>query len=250
MAEAKKKNPSAVLFTTPFILSYPKLLKAEPYMENGVAKGDPVFSFEGISPVESLGEWKRENKESGEFEPVNVEKLLVQLAKERFGDDFSVKDAVKLGALSWPFKSGDKHFEQKGEKAKHYQGKKFWRAKALTEINGNPNEPNYYIAEKGGLTRVQRGTTVGDQLIGQKFYPGAICTAEVCAVAGVSGTNKYVTFYLNAIVFEKDGERLGGGSGVERLRGVSGGSSNYDPTQGLDDDGSDGGGDLDDEIPF
>lgn len=237
-----QKNPSVTLITAPFILSYPKVLKPEPYMENGKPKGEPMYSFEGISDKDSLAEWKCENKETGEFETVNVEKRLVALAKERFGSDFDLKGAVAGGNFSWPFKSGDRKADDKGEKAEHYRGKKFWRAKALAEINGTPNQPNLYDGSKE-LMRLTPGTVQGNERIAALFYGGAICTAELNAVAGTSGPNPYVTFYVNALVFEKDGDRLGGGSAIERLRGVKGGETDYDPTQGMD-------GDLDDEIPF
>ena len=54
---------------------------------------------------------------------------------------------------------------------------------------------------------------------------------------------KYVTFNVNAVVFQENGDRLGGGSNVERMYGVKGGESTHNPTEGM-------GGDLDDEIPF
>ena len=62
-------------------------------------------------------------------------------------------------------------------------------------------------------------------------------------MAGTTGDNKYVTFYVNSVVFKKDGERLGGGSHMERLLGVKGGETTYDPTEGMKSN-------LDDEIPF
>ena len=47
-------NPSVTVITQPFILSYPKLFKPEPYMENGKAKGEPKYSFEAISDLDEL----------------------------------------------------------------------------------------------------------------------------------------------------------------------------------------------------
>ena len=234
---------SITLITAPFILSYPKLLKPEPYMENGKPKGDPQYGFEGISAIDSLEEWREVNRETGEFDPVHVEKRLVALCKEHFGADFEVKAAVKHGGLSWPFKSGDKKADEKGEKAEHYRNKKFWRAKALAEINGTPNSPDLWLATKDSIERIVRGTTQGNELIGQKFYGGAVCTAELNAVAGETAQGKYVTLYVNAVVFQKDGERLGGGSNIERMYGVKGGQTSYNPTEGMSND-------LDDDIPF
>lgn len=239
----KNQTTSVTLITAPFILSYPKLLTPEPYMENGKPKGDPMYSFEGISDKDSLSEWQEVNRVTGDFDTINVEKRLVALAKEQWGEDFSVKEAAKHGGLSWPFKSGDKKADDKGEKGEHYRGRRFWRAKALHEINGNPNAPDLWVVTDGGIERVVRGTTAGNQRAQALFYGGAVCTAELNAVAGETAQGKYITFYVNAVVFQEDGERLGGGSNIERMYGVKGGKSQIDPTAGMPKD-------LDDEIPF
>lgn len=241
---ATNRNPSFTVITTPFILSYPKLLKAEPFIdpETRQPKGAPVYSFEALSAIDEL-DWNILDREKDEFAVGSVEKRCVQLAREKWGADFDVVAAVTHGGLSWPFKSGDKQADKKGAKAEHYRGKKFWRGKALAEINGSPNEPTLYYSDEGGLVKILRSTEAGKQRISELFYGGAICTAELNAVAGTTGENKYVTFYVNSIVFEKDGERLGGGSQIERLRGVKGGESATDPSVGMKTD-------LDDEIPF
>ena len=237
-------NPSVTVITQPFILSYPKLFKPEPYMEDGKAKGDPKYSFEAISDLDELLTWQILDKDANEFIDGGVEKRLVALAREKWGADFDVKAAVMHGGLSWPFKSGDKKFEEKGSTAEHYKGKKFWRAAALAEINGSPNAPALYCDDgKAKAVKLLRGTEAGKARIAELFYGGAICIAELNAVAGTAGDNKYVTFYVNSVVFKKDGERLGGGSHMERLLGVKGGETDYDPTQGMS-------GDLEDEIPF
>lgn len=239
------KNPSVTVITEPFILSYPKLLKAEPYMENGKPKGDPVFSFEAISALDALAAWDIYSKDSDDPTKGKIEVRLVALAKEKWGDNFDVKASVAAGGLSWPFKSGNAKADEKGAKADHYRDTKFWRAKALAEINGSPNEPSLYDGRNGELIKLRRSTEAGKQQINELFYGGAICTAELNAVAGTTGDNKYVTFYVNSIVFERDGDRLGGGSRIERQRGVQGGESSVDPSKGMEKSE-----DLDDEIPF
>ena len=234
---ATNKNPSATVITQPFILSYPTLLNPEPYKENGVAKGDPIYSFEAISELDDLKSWDILDRDKDEFRKGGVEARLEALAKEKWGDDFDVRGAIKHGGLAWPFKSGDKKAEKAGEKGKHYRDKRFFRAKALASIGGTPFSPALYVSDENGqLTKVVRSSEAGKQLIVDKFYGGAICTAELNAVAGMSGDNKYVTFYINSVVFENDGDRLGGGSHIERMRGVSGGETPYDPTGGMKDD--------------
>ena len=240
---ANNTNPSITVVTQPFIISYPKLLKPEPYMENGKPKGPPQFSFEAISTADDLSAWLILEKGAADFVKGGIEMRCVELAKEKFGSDFSVKAAVAAKEMTWPFKSGDQRADEKGAKAEVYRGKKFWRSKALAEINGTPNEPALYENASDGVIKLMRSTEAGKQRIGELFYGGAICTAELNAVAGETAKGKYVTFYVNSIVFEKDGERLGGGSAIERLRGVSGGQSATDPTAGMSTN-------LDDEIPF
>lgn len=242
---AQNKNVSATFFTAPFILSYPKLTKAEPYMENGKPKGDPHFSLEGISEIDSLADWREVNRDEGTFDPVKIEVRLVQMVKEQFGADFDVKKAVADKALSWPFKSGDKKADEKGEKGAHYRGKKFWRAKAKEEINGQRNDVNLYVNTGGGVDRVVLGTTEGGRLAANKFYGGAVCTAELNAVVGETAQGRYATFYVNAVIFQEDGDRLGGESNVARMYGVKGGKTQEDPTKGMS-----GGKELDDEIPY
>ena len=239
----KNNNPSVTVVTQPFVLSYPKLVKPEPYMENGKPKGEPAYSFEAISALDDL-DWNILDKDKDDFVLGSIEKRCVQLAREKWGAEFDVRAAVQHGGMSWPFKSGDKKFEEKGQKAEHYSGKKFWRAKALAEINGNLNEPTLYFSDNGELVKLLRGTEQGRQRIAELFYGGAICTAELNAVAGETAQGKYVTFYVNCVVFERDGDRLGGGSAIERLRGVKGGETPNDPTEGM------GKKELDDEIPF
>lgn len=241
---AETKTISATFITAPFILSYPKLVKAEPYMEKGKPKGEPHFSLEGISTKESLAEWIKVDREGGEFEPnVNIEVAAVQMCKQLFGD-INVNEAVKLKALSWPFKAGDKKAEEKGEKGAHYRGKKFWRAKAKEVINGQHNEVRLYVLESDGKARqVLVNTTVGEKEVAKYFYGGAICTAELNLVVGETAQGRYATFYVNSVIFNKDGDRLGGESNISRFYGVSGGAGQSDPTAGAPKA-------LEDEIPY
>jgi hypothetical protein len=254
---AKKQTPSVILLTDKFILSYPKLDVPKPYFnqETQQEQGDPVYSFEAISSLDSLDNWGILEKGASEIVHGNVEKRLVLLAKEAWGDGFNCAESVKHGGLKWPFKYGDAQADAKGEKAAHYRGKKFWRAKALAEIKGSPNEPSLYEASKdGSLIPILKSTETGRRRINDLFYGGAICTAELNCVPYEIGKTvedpgkKYMTFYVNSVVFEENGERLGGGNNMERMRGIHGGKSQTDPTAGMSTDLPEDVGD--DEIPF
>lgn len=238
-------NPSITVVSPNFILSYPKLVIPEPFVDQKTKqkKGEPVYAMEMIFDADDLDNFQVENRETGKFDLENIQRVCVRVAREKWGDDFDVKGAVKHGGLSWPIQDGTARADEKGEKGEHYRGKKIIRGKALALINGRPNSPNLYY-EEDGLKQIVRGTDAATQRAHQLFYGGAICSAELNVVAGDAGGNKYITLYINGVIFEKAGERLGNGqSALEKLRGVKGGQTDYDPTAGMDDD-------LDDEIPF
>lgn len=239
------KNPSRTVISPKFRLSYPTLVTPERFTdpETRTEKGDPVYNMEMIFLPDDLDKFRVENTDTGDFDTMDVRKLAVQLAKEKWGSDFKVKEAVQHGGLGWPFKDGDERAEKKGDKADHLRGKVLVRAKALSEINGKPNAPRLYYMADGKLKQIVRGTDAARQHAESLFYGGAYCTAELSVVASEFASKKYITVYINGVVFEEHGERLGGGSALERFRGVRGGESDYDPTSGMSDD-------IDDEIPF
>ena len=243
---AENVNKSVTVVSQPFTLSWPELLVPKAFTpKGGEARGEPEFSLEGISEKSDLTAWDILNRETGEWTKKNIEVVLVALAKQMWGEDFNPSAEVTADTLTWPFKSGDKKAAASKGKSDHYKGKKSWRGHAKPEIKGRPNAPTLYESVDGGeLMIISRASEEGKRRIGEIFYAGAICTAELNAVAMVAPTGKKtVTLYLNSVVFERDGPRIGGGSNIERLRGVSGGESSYDPTTKMDED-------LDDEIPF
>ncbi len=244
---ANTGNVSVTLITEPFILSFPQLDVPRAYQPKGSAPmGEPRYSFEAISDKEALQAWQILDRDKGEFSAGDVQKRLVRLAREKWGAKYNVVAAVKDKDLGWPFKPGDKKADEKGAKMEIYRGRMSWRAHANAEINGRPNPPTLYEAEEGGLVKLMRTTEAGKARIAELFYGGAICTAEVNAVAMETPQGKFITLYLNSVVFEKDGERLGGVSAMERVRGVKGGSTSYDPSAGM----GPGKDEMDDEIPF
>jgi len=245
---ATNENVSVTLISQPFTLSWPEVMKPKAYQPKGATKpkGDPEFSFEGISDLDDLTAWSILDRDKGEFFPGDVQKRCVRLAKEKWGDDYNVIEAVKTKGLGWPFKSGDAKADAKAGKAEHYRGRRAWRARATPEINGRINEPGLYESAEGGkLIKLMRSTEAGKARISELFYSGAVCTAEVSAVAMETPQGRFITFYFNSLVFEKNGDRIGGVPAIERQRGVVGGDTNYDPSAGMK-----GGDELDDEIPF
>ena len=243
-----KKNTSRTILTPTFRLSYPTLVVPEKFKdpETGQEKGDPVYNMEMIFDPEDLTKFQVENTDTGEWDLIDVRALGAQLAKQKWHTEeepFNPAEAVKHGGLGWPFKNGDERAKKKGGNADHLKGKTLVRAKALSEINGKPNAPRLYYTEDGDLKQIVRGSDAAKEQAAAMFYGGAMCSAELSIVASEFATKKYITIYINGVVFDAHGERLGSGSALERFRGVRGGQSNYDPTEGM-------GTSLEDEIPF
>jgi len=235
---AKTKNPSTLLLSPQVRLSYPKLIKAEPFKdpETGIEKGDPVFGTEMLCPADDLGKFRTWNDDKAEWVYDNLNTFCAKLAKKRFGDDFDVNGALQHDAIKWPVTNGNKKAE-KGEKYSHYADTFIVRGKALSEINGRPNAPTLYYTENGERKAIARGTEQGNQLAADLFYGGAWVVAELSAVAGDAGGNKYVTLYMNCVIFIKHDDKFGGGNSLmDRFEGVKGGVSDYDPTEGMDEE--------------
>jgi hypothetical protein len=236
--------------TPTFRLSYPTLVVPEKFKDpqTGQEKGEPVYNMEMIFDAEQLAAFNAENTDTGEWDLVDVRKVGVMLAKQKWSTaeaPFNPAEAVKHGGLGWPFKSGDERAAEKGGKADHLKGKMLVRAKALSQINGKPNSPRLYYAdpEGGPDKQIVRGSETAKEQAAAMFYGGAYCAAELSVVASEFANKKYITIYINSVVFLEHGERLGSGSAMERFRGTRGGQSDYDPTEGM-------GGELEDEIPF
>lgn len=226
-------NPSRTVLSSTFRMSFPNLLEPKQYQ----GKGDHFFSMEMIFEPEALEKFKLWDDDSGTFTEVDIKRVLVELAKEKW-PDLNVKEAVASGGLHWPIKNGDKHADKREANGKkgndHYRGMSIINCKSSADY-----PPNLYYMDGKTRKQVDRVTSGGKQVATQKFYGGAYCFAELNVVAQETPQGKYLSFYVNAVRFVKDGERLGGTSMMDRFDGIQGGAADYDPTDGLDD-----------EIPF
>lgn len=240
---AKSKN--TVLFRTPpFRMSYATLLKPRAFMENGVAKGDPTYSVEMLFDPADLDMF--ELKENDEWVVKPILNRLVAMCKAEWGEDFDIKAACEHGGMKWPVSDGtakSKLGKEKGKKWDAYDGKKIIRTKA------NENYPPQLFHGHGGeIKELRRDIEADLAKAGQLFVSGYYAKANGNIVPLQVDGKKYLTFYINAVMFYKEGERIGGMSGEDRFGGIDGGQQDYDPTGGGD--AGAGGGNVDDEIPF
>lgn len=229
-------SASRILITPTFRMSFPALVKPRAFSGDGRQKdsGEKSYSVEMILAPEDLGKFKMVDDQSGEFTDVDLKQVLAAVAKEEW-PDVSVKESVEKGNLHWPIRDGDAYADDREGRGKkgndHYRGHKVVRLKASEEY-----PPRLYYTENKERKQVVRGSDSSEQRANQMFYGGAYAFAEITVRAIEVSGKKYLTCYVNSVKFVKGGERLGGKSLMERFDGVEGGESDYDPTEGLDDD--------------
>jgi len=209
-------------------------------MANGKPKGEPKFSLEMLFDPEDMNSFKRWDEDAQALVDVSVAQVCVEAAKITW-PGINVKEEFKVG-VNWPIHDGDAWAdmkEAKGEKnVDHYRGIKLIKAKTSEDI-----PPRLYIMENGKRTQLAQAIEADANRAKQFFAGGNYAYAELSCAGVLSGTDKYITFYVNSVVFTRTGDRLGGSSLIDRFEGYKSQSADYDPTEGMDND-------LDDEIPF
>jgi len=228
------------LITPEFRLSFVNLVTPKPYMENGKPRGEPYFSLEMLFDPEDMKSFKRWNEDTQSLINVDVAQMCVEAAKLAW-PGIKVKEEFKVG-VNWPIHDGDAWADMKEAAGKknldHYRGTKLIKAKTSQEI-----PPRLYLMENGERTQLAQAIEVDANRAKQLFAGGNYAYAELSCAGVVSGIKKYITFYVNSVVFTREGDRLGGSSLMDRFEGYKSQSADYDPTEGMDND-------LDDEVPY
>lgn len=237
-------NNGQVLITPQFRMSYPNLVKPRRYEENGKAQGDPKFSTEMLIPTEDMGTFKKWNETNESFDDVDFARICAGLAKGAW-PDINLKEAVVQGGLGWPISDGNTIADKKVSGGKKEDSVAAYRGMKLTRAKSNEDmPPRLYCYEDKKKRQLVRGMDADMEKAANLFKGGSYAYAEITVKAVEMAGRKYVTSYLNGVVFVKQGELLGAPSVMDRYdAGITGGESDYDPTDGLDND-------LDDEIPF
>jgi len=235
-------NDATRIAVTPlFRMVYPKLLKPEAYKgEKGKGekeKGDPTYQLEMLYDDADLAKFQLWDADSNAFVDKDIRLICVEMAKEAWGAEFQIKEAVTHGGMKWPIVSGAQALEKlakKGKKAddyKHYQG-------AVSIIRGKASEemaPSLLYPSDGKWVQLNRGISEDAAKIKNLFTGGAYARAEVKLKTSVVDEKKFIVFYVNTVRFEKTGPKIGGASLMDRFNGVQGGAAAHDPTSGMDD---------------
>lgn len=202
--------------TSPAVLMFPNLLEPKPYVENGIAKGEPKFSatlvFTGDHP-----------------DLKGMKEKVALLARAQWPDK-------PFSELCFPFRAGDKSADKR--KAKGKDDAEHLRGQVVMKTSSK-FEPRLAYFEGGKIIDLE--TLIAKQAAKNRFFNGAEVLATINFVAyeakGESSKGG-VTAYLNVILATGKGNRLtGGATASEVFKGYIGSVSAVDPTGGdsLDD---------------
>lgn len=198
-------KPDGKIVVGPFRGVFPTLFEPKPVKINGKAVGDPVYGLTMLF-------------DPGDLEPLKAK--AIEVAQQTW-------PGRSLKELRFPFVRGEVEkakAEKKGKDGSFYEGKVVVKASSKFQP---------------GIVGPDRNPIVNPSDV----YSGAFFYAEVNVVAYTDprGEQDGVKCYLNFVMKFKDGSRIAGRSAADVFAGISGGTSDYDPTA---DDGGD------DEIPF
>jgi len=218
-------------------MSYSNLAEAKPFVnpKTGV-KGEPQFSVEMLLQPDDLAAFAVRRGDA--WEDINVRNAMGEVAKNAW-PDLNIKEAVKHGGLGWPLKNGDAKKaarEANGKKGDAYAGTFVLPVKSKQEL-----PPQLYVVDNGKIVELDRYVDKDMSKIKQLFASGNFAKANVNVRAVETHQGKYITFYVNAVIFVEQGDRIGGMTAEDRFGGIEGGMADVDPTAGVD---------LDDEIAF
>jgi hypothetical protein len=231
------KERPIIALSPEFKVSYPQISKPSQYQDNAKL----MYSVEAIIKPEDLGKF-RVKDDSGDTVQAHLEQLALQAAKREWGQNFNAKAACDAKDMKWPVKYGDEIIAKKDpiqqDRLGHYEGMRIFSSKCNAVINGKPNAPVVrYQDDMGMVVNLDPRNPDHTAKIDELFKPGNFACAEINVKAYEVSEIKHVVFYLNKIMFLREGERIGSTSLMDdAFSGVSGGQSDYNPTQGMADE--------------
>jgi hypothetical protein len=235
------KQVKASLLTPMFRMSYAHLLEPRQFIgKNGKPQGDPSFSMNAILNADDLKKFRMID-ENDQLKDVDITQVCKDLAAEKWpgqalGELFPKKPN---GTSDWPIKKGDTIIALEAKKSKP-KDVSFLAGMFQIPMKGNTTyPPQLRYRENGETVVLDRENEAHKKVIKKLFDSGNYATAEISVMAQETPQGNFITFYLNKVMFKKEGKRLGGQSLMDRFDGIDGGSDDFDPTAGDDFGGND-----------
>lgn len=244
-------KPTIQLLTPIFRMSFPALIAAKEFIDKGRPTGKWSYQVEAIFDETDLGNFKILD-DAGTPKNVTIADELSRLAKTAWQDlppylypdqpesqanpkvDPIVALIKRQNGKGWPLKKGEAikaALELRGKKGDQYAGKRIMSLKSNKTEKARP--PILSVAT-GKTFRVLERSSEADMSIAQNLFVGGnYAFAAISIVADIVSGTRFLTPYLNSIRFVKDGPKFGGQSIMDRFDGIQGGTSDYDPTEGM-----------------
>jgi hypothetical protein len=239
----EKKQYDDFNFQTAHVVSYANIEKPKAFEKKGQPKGDPKYSALFIIDPECP-------------DLVRLKEDVLKALKEQYpGKTLRARrlteEELTAGTfveVSVPWRSGDKEADRLKAKNNGDDSKgTIYRGKILVKASSK-YQPALSIIEGG--TVVDLETDEAKAKAGKYFYSGAYLVPSFRFNPFEGDENKPggMSLYLNAVLFAKNGKRIGGRTvnAAEAFKGYVGTISQEDPTAGAGFNRDD----LDDEIPF
>ena len=232
---AKASKNSRTIVVPAFRLYWPRLIEAEAYKGGTGAK---KFSMGMIFEPDALKKVFVLDDSKDGMSQTDLNQLLAQIAKAEWpGIDLK----ADLGR-NWPVIPGETEaakLEAKKKNGEYLKGKKLVRASGSEKF---PPDLCIYNGEGKNRVKVKLSRKIEDERDQAEalFVGGNYARAALKIVPQEVNGNKFLSIYINEVIFSKVGERIGGMSAIDKFDGIHGGQSDYDPTAGMDDG----------EIPF
>jgi len=221
---------SRILRTPVCRMSYPNLVKARVYEDKkkGI-KGDPRYSCDFLLEPADLE--KFQVLEEGAWGNVSLKAVLAAAAREAW-PGMDVKEAVKHGGIKWPITDGNvlaTRREAEGKKNSDLTKDKF----TISASTKEEFAPQLFVLQGGEAIELDRNAVADKATIQKLFVGGQYVVAGLKLKPNETPQGKFLTFYLNSVLYVKKGERIGGMTGETMFAGIEGGEADLDPTEGL-----------------
>lgn len=243
--EAKEKPQ--LVFTDAYRGTYINAIEAKAFQKKGQAKGDPKYSGSFIVEPKMIDkEGKQVIDPASDFGKLQIEVVRMLKAKHPekkliIGRRMTQEelDSGKAVEVNVPWQKGEKLVaSMKGDDSKKAEASKVYNGKYV--IKGSSKYRPALDAVEPGTGKLISYANADESVIKGKaskyFYSGAyfLPTFSLNYYDGDEGKPSGVSLYLNALLFCKHGERLGGRSHnpAEAYKGYLGKVSQEDPTDG------------------